>query len=132
MNKKKKAVIISVSVLVFLILAVTAFCFVRPFVFHVNMVNASLDFSDCVLENENYSLIINEDKENKAIGFEIKDKNDGSTVFESPYSVRSRDCKSINITDDNDVIIESGDIGTVKYEYDESTSTWKYKYDDLN
>lgn len=121
MNKK---LIISI-VIIAVVLILSACCF---FVYECIYVtyspqnNGVIDTSLWQTSNEHYSLEFT-DNSDGGIYFSVKNKN-GDTVYSAPYGYRKWDLQSIEIKENNDILVDSGDVGTVKYIYDTDKQTW--------
>ena len=125
MSKKKKAIII--LVILFIIVAIFIGIIVLYMLyFHYSALNRTLDTSEWQLSNDDYYIEIIDDIQEQAVSFKAFSKDDNKLLYTSEYSVRRRDLVSIELKDNNDIIVDSHDVGMLTYKFDSIHKTWVY------
>lgn len=115
--KKKPVKIILISILSVCLLLITVNVGCKFYLLHTHnqIMNSEPDTSSWILENNNYK--IEPEYKDRYISFTVEDKN-GDIVFDfNNASWRAWDFKTISIQKDNDIFIDTGDMGKQIYEY---------------
>ena len=111
---KKTVSIISFAVIVFCIVI-----FAIRF-FHNAVVASVSDTSEWILTNDVYNVIPVVDESKKEVSFQVENDKD-VIVFDANVSWRLWDFKSIELCENHDIIIVSGDMGEIIYKYNDGT-----------
>lgn len=88
--------------------------------YHESIINSTPDMSSWNLKNETYTVYPT--IENKNISFHVED-SEGEIVYKSEESWRTWDFESINIDENNCIIVVSNDTG--KEIYAEQNGAWE-------
>ena len=125
MSKKKKALIILV-VLFLIVAAVIGSMVLYILYFHYSSFNRPLDTSEWQLSNDDYYIEIIDDIQEQGVSFKVFRKDDNKLLYTPQYGVRRSDLVSIELKDNNDIIVDSHDVGMLTYKFDSIHKTWVY------
>ena len=125
---------IIITAAIAIILLAVPFCrnILIPQIAHILIINSSMDLKNSVLENNAYTLVLHENSQEKSVEIDVREKQSGEVVFSIPYSIRSWDLKSIIIEENNNIVIESGDIGRIEYLFSTDDHFWTLKTGDCS
>ena len=97
-------------------------------IIHNEIINSELDTSSWALENEKYELLLNIDDSSHSVNFVVIDKATDTKIYNAPHSFRSWDLKKISIDNENNILVQSGDIGDTVFQFVPDKTTWIETY----